>query len=40
MKIILWNKKRTKREKNEKLCKIKKTGESDHTPFIDRTQIL
>ena len=26
------------REKNEKLCKVKRARESDHTPFIDRTE--
>ena len=26
------------REKNEKLCKVKTAGESDRTPFIDRTE--
>ena len=26
------------REKDEKLCKVKRTGESDRTPFIDRTE--
>ena len=23
---------------NEKLCKVKRAGESDRTPFIDRTE--
>ena len=26
------------REKNEMLCKVKRAGESDHMPFIDRTE--
>ena len=26
------------REKNEKLFKVKRAGESDHTSFIDRTE--
>ena len=26
------------REKKEKLCKVKRAGESDRTPFIDRTE--
>ena len=26
------------REKNEKLCKVKRAGESDRTSFIDRTE--
>ena len=26
------------REKNEKLCKVKRTGENGRTPFIDRTE--
>ena len=25
-------------KKNEKLCKVKRAGESDHTPLIDRTE--
>ena len=25
-------------EKNKKLCKVKRAGESDRTPFIDRTE--
>ena len=27
-----------RREKNGKLCKVKRAGESDCTPFIDRTE--
>ena len=26
------------REKDEKLCKVKRAGESDRMPFIDRTE--
>ena len=27
-----------RREKNEELCKVKRAGESDRTPFIGRTE--
>ena len=26
------------REKNKKLCEVKRTGESDRTPFIERIE--